>query len=265
MNQSPCMSVPQKMQEWAIHFNGCTTTTNTSTNIQDTYYHGYHNTNQSQLSHIANQQITMQTDDVTCYTFENCVANTTYCVHTDNKGHFNFQQRFEQAFPMHYEIAEFFARDACTIHGGTWRISASSLSSSTSHPQQQPTSSRCTCQSPYYGMYCFDMVGGTTVLAPTSAQQQHQPKGILSNTPEETTVWNIPYRDKGGSNMGITKLSRLSKESFDVHMTILVVVLAMGCCLWYGRVRRRTQYRRYGGMDPYRRVTTATITASRTS
>jgi poly(3-hydroxybutyrate) depolymerase len=54
---------------------------------------------------------------ISCRTGVDCAANTTYCVHKAQ--HFNTPS-FEKAFPMTNEIGDFFARDACGIHGGMW-------------------------------------------------------------------------------------------------------------------------------------------------
>jgi hypothetical protein len=91
-------------------------------------------------------QTTISNKDVTCITSSGfgCQANTTFCTH-QHGGHFN---NFAQAFPMTLDIAEFFARDACSIHGGTW----SSFSSSSTNTS---TSSRCACPQNRKGTYCL--------------------------------------------------------------------------------------------------------------
>eukprot|EP00977_Amphora_coffeiformis_P002763 scaffold522_cov168-Amphora_coffeaeformis.AAC.10 len=58
---------------------------------------------------------------VTCRTFHDCQANTTFCMH-EGKGHFN-RPSFQVAFPMSREIAEFFGRNMClegNKEGATW-------------------------------------------------------------------------------------------------------------------------------------------------
>ncbi len=59
-------------------------------------------------------------DNYECRTFASgsCQANTTYCIH-QHKGHFN-QPSFEASFPMSFDVADYFARDACGLGGGTW-------------------------------------------------------------------------------------------------------------------------------------------------
>jgi len=55
---------------------------------------------------------------INCYTGVNCQANATFCLH-EKGGHFN-NPSLETAFPMMTDIADFFARDACSINGGRW-------------------------------------------------------------------------------------------------------------------------------------------------
>ena len=88
-------------------------------------------------------------DEVTCYKAgSNCHANTTFCLHKDG-GHFG-RPTFATAFPMHDEVFDFFARDACSITGGMW-----------SHIDK-----RCTCKDGNYAStYCLteDWHGHATV------------------------------------------------------------------------------------------------------
>jgi poly(3-hydroxybutyrate) depolymerase len=56
---------------------------------------------------------------VTCYEAgSHCKTNTTFCVH-EQGGHFG-SPSFEKSFPMSSDIANFFARDACSTDEGTW-------------------------------------------------------------------------------------------------------------------------------------------------
>jgi len=116
-----CTSVQTKMQEWASDsINGC---------------------------HGEPLVIRDEPDVVTCYTYPNCLANTTYCVH-QHKGHFN-RPSLEKVFPMSDEIAEFFARDACQANGhGQW------IERGGDGP------SRCICEHKASGQYCTSL--GTT-------------------------------------------------------------------------------------------------------
>ena len=81
-----CTSVEGQMHRWAT-INGCN-------KQQDprTVYHASIN--------------------ATCHYFDDCQANTTYCLHGGHKGHFN-QEGFERAFPWSHEIVDFFASHMC--------------------------------------------------------------------------------------------------------------------------------------------------------
>ena len=95
-----CTSVPDKMKEWGYDINGCTKKGDDE-------------------SEEPLPILTRQTDEYSCYSYEKCQANTTYCSYK-NKGHFN-KGGFANSFPMSEEIVDFFARDACEQQGnGIW-------------------------------------------------------------------------------------------------------------------------------------------------
>jgi poly(3-hydroxybutyrate) depolymerase len=126
-----CSSAQDKFREWSQQINRC------------------QNNDDSMV------QTTISNNDVTCMTTSGsgCQANTTFCTH-QHGGHFNGGGGFSRAFPMTLEIAEFFARDACSIHGGTWSSSSSSLSSS-STINTSAISGRCACPPNRKGTYCL--------------------------------------------------------------------------------------------------------------
>jgi len=80
-----CSSVETEIHAWAKR-NGC------SLNMKEQIY--YHKEKR-----------------ITCSTFHDCQANTTFCIH-EGKGHFN-RPSFQVAFPMSQEIANFFGRHMC--------------------------------------------------------------------------------------------------------------------------------------------------------
>jgi len=139
-----CTSAEAKMQEWAsMDVNGC------------------QGNNGNSASVLPIPQITVaKPDAVTCYTYKNCAANTTYCIH-QHKGHFN-RPSFDAAFPMSMEIADFFARNACNAYG---------------HGRWMEETSRCICQEGTDGAkleqkYCTPPQGDDnipTLLPPTSS------------------------------------------------------------------------------------------------
>jgi poly(3-hydroxybutyrate) depolymerase len=72
-----------------------------------------------------------------------CQANTTFCAY-QHGGHFN-SPSFKKAFPMTTQIADFFARDACSIYGGSWSLEQKN----------------CACQNTQTkGTYCLVVAGG---------------------------------------------------------------------------------------------------------
>ena len=99
---SQCTSAQDKFQEWSTQVNHCSSSsTTTTTTIVDTSTNSANNN-----------------DEIVCTSMNDCKANTTFCRHSSG-GHFN-QPSFKNAFPMTIEIADFFAKDACSIHGGNW-------------------------------------------------------------------------------------------------------------------------------------------------
>eukprot|EP00584_Thalassiosira_punctigera_P016517 CAMPEP_0172551704 /NCGR_PEP_ID=MMETSP1067-20121228/40206_1 /TAXON_ID=265564 ORGANISM="Thalassiosira punctigera, Strain Tpunct2005C2" /NCGR_SAMPLE_ID=MMETSP1067 /ASSEMBLY_ACC=CAM_ASM_000444 /LENGTH=501 /DNA_ID=CAMNT_0013339517 /DNA_START=103 /DNA_END=1608 /DNA_ORIENTATION=+ len=56
---------------------------------------------------------------IECFTTggTDCKANSTICLH--HSGHFN-SPNFGEKFPFAKEVIDFFAKDACEIHDGTW-------------------------------------------------------------------------------------------------------------------------------------------------
>jgi hypothetical protein len=115
------------------------------TSAQDKFHEWSEQINHCQSGH-ENIQISISNANVTCITSNGCDANTTFCTHQKG-GHFN-RPSHSKAFPMTLDIAEFFARDACLIHGGTWSLSVLSSSSSGS-------SNRCLCPQDRTGIYCL--------------------------------------------------------------------------------------------------------------
>lgn len=97
-----CLSVNAQVETWARTINRCDSGTDNLENGNDV---------------IVSLRIE---DNVECRTFvsDSCQANTTYCIY-QHKGHFN-QPSFEESFPMSFEVADYFARDACGLGGGRW-------------------------------------------------------------------------------------------------------------------------------------------------
>jgi poly(3-hydroxybutyrate) depolymerase len=160
-----CTTLVQKAYEWSTRVNGCSSTSG-----------GGSSTSSNQ--NTTTPSITYATPDVTCYSFQQCRANTTYCIH-QNKGHFNMPS-FAKAFPMFHEIAEFFARDACSsVHPpqgeggrGQWIVDDSTA------PSQQKRRGSCHCTQSWQGVYCLedkvamgatDATAGTAVAAAAAA------------------------------------------------------------------------------------------------
>jgi poly(3-hydroxybutyrate) depolymerase len=166
-----CTTIAQKAYEWSTRVNGCSSSSSN------------HNT--------TTPLITYSTPDVTCYSFEQCRANTTYCIH-QHKGHFNMPS-FAKAFPMFQEIAEFFARDACSSvyypqqggggERGYWIVNDSTA------PLQQQRRGSCHCAQDWQGVYCLeekatmdaaDAAAAAAEVATTTEQQSHAPRSSNS-------------------------------------------------------------------------------------
>jgi poly(3-hydroxybutyrate) depolymerase len=131
-----CISAETHVRIWASQFNQCGNKTQISYSVQD---------------------------QVDCTTFTDCQGqsvNTTYCIY-QHKAHFN-RPSFEDAFPMSMsiDIADFFARDACSINGGSWDAGQRSCSC---------TSANST------GIYCLLLVDGTRLPVTTSELLDNQP------------------------------------------------------------------------------------------
>ena len=92
-----CTSAESVLHSWATTVNGCDSGGTTTT-------------------------ISMEDSNmgVSCQTIQGagCEANSTICIHS-TEGHFN-NPSFEASFRMQDEVGAFFARDACSINGGTW-------------------------------------------------------------------------------------------------------------------------------------------------
>lgn len=110
-----CVSVMEVARNWALEVNGCELADGTSS---------------LSIENGGNQ--------IKCSTTlgSECKSNTTICLH-DTSGHFN-SPSFNEAFPFAEEVMDFFARDACEIHDGTWNGSV------------------CTCSENYGGPFCLD-------------------------------------------------------------------------------------------------------------
>ena len=155
-----CHSAHDKFMEWSHQINHCSTDSLVVTT-------------------------TISNHDVTCLTASGsgCRSNTTFCTH-QHGGHFN-QGGFARAFPMTLEIAEFFARDACSIHGGTW-LSSSSLSSNTNANANAnanvntSTSGRCVCPPNRKGTFCLAGSIEEQVVV-IKEQQQEDNNSIIAN------------------------------------------------------------------------------------
>ena len=92
-----CTSAEAVLHSWATTINGCDgDKSNTTISYED-----------------SNMGVSCQTIQG-----EGCQANSTICIHS-MEGHFN-QPSFETSFRMQEEVGAFFARDACSINGGTW-------------------------------------------------------------------------------------------------------------------------------------------------
>ena len=91
-----CTSAESVLHSWATTINGCDNDSTTLTVSMEDNSMG-----------------------VSCQTIQGagCEANSTICIHS-NEGHFN-KPSFEAAFRMQDEVGAFFARDACSINGGT--------------------------------------------------------------------------------------------------------------------------------------------------
>lgn len=114
-----CKSISNVFHRWAIEVNGCKSDHN------------------GELPYISeyNQDLKIK-----CHTATgDCLAETKYCMH-ENKGHFDKPSHAE-SFPMVNDIADFFAKDACSLNGGSWSSSSKS----------------CTCKSSSQsgGFYCM--------------------------------------------------------------------------------------------------------------
>ena len=99
-----CSSVSSVFERWAKEVNGCKSDDN------------------GELDYISEND---EDGKITCHTATgDCLAETKYCIH-EKKGHFN-NPSHEQSFTMVNDIADFFARDACSLNGGNWFSSSKS-------------------------------------------------------------------------------------------------------------------------------------------
>mmetsp|Transcript_6535 Transcript_6535/g.9361 ORF Transcript_6535/g.9361 Transcript_6535/m.9361 type:complete len:414 (+) Transcript_6535:266-1507(+) len=104
-NAQSCTSITSIFERWATEVNRCSSNT-------------------TEISLVGGTP----TNQVQCVTATgtDCLANTTLCVYQD-KAHFTTPS-FEAAFPMTANVADFFARDACSLHDGTWSSTTKSCS-----------------------------------------------------------------------------------------------------------------------------------------
>ena len=204
-----CTSVELKMQEWASSaLNDCR--------------------DSSSGAVLTPQVTTDQPDAVTCYTYPDCQANTTYCIH-QHKAHFN-RPSFQAAFPMANEIAHFFARHACeTYGGGQWIIDTST------------GRWRCLCP-------------GTTSSTTVSQTQKYCPpwEGISSNTatkPSLTTPSSPPpsfaadVEQEGATLHETSSGNRVTLFSFSLISGGLFLLMVH---FIYNSSRRRAKYKVFG-------------------
>jgi hypothetical protein len=135
-----CVSAETHVGIWASQFNQCGDKTQISYSVQD---------------------------QVDCTTFTDCQGqrvNTTYCIY-QHKAHFN-RPSFEGAFSMSRDIADFFARDACSINGGSWDSSQRS----------------CSCASgDATGIYCL-LFGSTKSSVTTSEPHANLPQSQIAKS-----------------------------------------------------------------------------------
>lgn len=200
-----CTSVELKMKEWA------------SPTLNDC--------RDSSSGTAGRPQMTMdQPDAVTCYTYPNCQANTTYCIH-QHKAHFNHPS-FQAAFPMANEIADFFARHACeTYGGGQWIIDTST------------GQSRCICP-------------GTTTTATSQTRQYCPPwEGSSSNTTPKPTL-TVPSSPSPSFVVDVEQAGATLNETSSGHRVALFSfsLISSGLFLFmvhyiYSSSRRRSTYK----------------------
>jgi hypothetical protein len=134
-----CVSVMEVARNWALEVNGCELTEGSpSLSIE---YRG--------------KQIKCSTT-----TGSECKSNTTICLH-DKSGHFN-SPSFNDAFPFAEEVMDFFARDACEFHDGTWNGSV------------------CACSENYGGAFCLDSPDASVVDRTSEVKDFHGVRAIVT-------------------------------------------------------------------------------------
>lgn len=104
----------------------------------------------------------------TCYTYESCQANTVLCIY-ENQGHFS-KWWFST---IKDEIGHFFARDACSLHGGEWSAKEKKCS--------------CVLTSKADGIYCLNIQLEDRSLLALRQPNRHN----INNQSEENGVGHI--------------------------------------------------------------------------
>lgn len=127
-----CVSAQEKVEQWATQFNKCP---------KDV---------QPRISFSVENQ-------VDCYTYDGCQANTTYCFH-QGTGHFG-PAFLKQGLTISKEIPDFFCRDACSFRGGSWNAPAR----------------KCSCPTNFQGLYCLNQFDKVELIQDN--QELSQPHG----------------------------------------------------------------------------------------
>jgi hypothetical protein len=143
-----CVSVTDVARNWASEVNGCELAIEGSSPSLSTMDH--------------------RGKKIDCYTATGteCMSNTTICLH-DASGHFN-SPSFNDAFPFATEVMDFFARDACEIHGGKWN----------------DASGGCTCPEDRGGTFCLDFpaaaaAADAVIDSKTEVEDAHDVKAVV--------------------------------------------------------------------------------------
>ena len=164
-----CVSVMDVARNWASEINGCQVDENfpslvlTSTNK-------------------AKDSIDDGIGGIECFTAMGveCMSNTTICMH-NTAGHFNTPS-FNEAFPLAYEVMDFFARDACEVYHGQWNGALATTAGG---------GGGCTCPANRRGMFCLDDASSSS--SPTTARNKTI-KTVSSSLAEEAgEVMNVDH------------------------------------------------------------------------
>ena len=214
-----CTSTQDVVASWAASINGC------PKNLQP-------------------QILYSVPDDVTCYNYDDasvveskgaadappphdgtCRANTTYCIY-ENRGHFNRKGSFPQAFPMSRDIANFFARDACSISGqGSW----------------DPHERTCACDSSSIGGIAKENTDPLIYCIETGS----------ATTPEASSSLGTPGEDKIVEESGAAVIL----PNFNLLFIVLSAIIFGGpSVLLYRRRRKEFEERAGGGGAKYSKI-----------